>query len=377
MLKAIAERLKTCIREGDTVSRLGGDEFVFIISDITHPQDVALIAQKILNALSVAFYIDGHEIHMTSSIGIAFYPLDADDMDNLIKKADVAMYHAKEQGGNSFKFYMEDMNINNLERLMLENDLRKALVNNELTVYYQPLVDQNTGQVTSLEALIRWHHPTRGMLYPDKFIPIAEETGLIIPIGEWALKTACTQTKAWHDAGFSGLRITVNLSVRQLSQQNLVNMITRVLKETGLDPKYLELELTEGIIMRNDTAVLAVLRGLKSLGILFSIDDFGIEYSSLSYLKRFPIDTLKIARSFVQDITTNPDDAAIVTAIIAVAKSLKMRIVAEGVESKEQADFLRGLHCNTIQGYLYSRPLSAADIDQLLQKGVPGDFKLQ
>lgn len=377
LLKAIAERLKNCIREGDTVSRLGGDEFIFIISDITHPQDVALIAQKILHALSVVFHLDGHEVHVTSSIGIAFYPLDADDMDNLIKKADVAMYHAKEQGGNSFKFYMEDMNINNLERLMLENDLRKAQANDELTVYYQPLVDQNTGQVTSLEALIRWHHPTRGMLYPDKFIPIAEETGLIIPIGEWALKTACTQTKAWHDAGFSGLRITVNLSVRQLSQQNLVNMITRVLKETGLDPKYLELELTEGIIMRNDTAVLAVLRGLKSLGILFSIDDFGIEYSSLSYLKRFPIDTLKIARSFVQDITTNPDDAAIVTAIIAVAKSLKMRIVAEGVESKEQADFLRGLHCNTIQGYLYSRPLSAVDIEQLLQKGIPGNFKSQ
>ncbi|TVM02860.1 MAG: hypothetical protein CV087_08200 [Candidatus Brocadia sp. WS118] len=377
LLKALADRLKNCIREGDTVSRLGGDEFIFIISDILHPQDVALIAQKILSALSAAFHLDGHEVHVTSSIGIAIYPLDANDMDNLIKNADIAMYHAKEEGGSTFKFYMEDMNINNLERLMLENDLRKALAKSELVVYYQPQVDQNTGQIMSMEALIRWQHPNRGMLYPSKFIPIAEETGLIIPIGEWVLKTACTQTRAWHDAGFPSLRITVNLSVRQFKQQNLVNMIIRVLQETGLDPKYLELELTEGIIMQNDTAILATLRELKSVGVLFSIDDFGTEYSSLSYLKRFPIDTLKIDRSFVQDITTNPDDAAIVTAIIAVAESLKLKIVAEGVENTEQADFLRELHCNNIQGYLYSQPLSAGDIDHLLQKGIIMNTKSQ
>ena len=375
LLKAIANRLKNCIREGDTVSRLGGDEFIFIISDITHPQDATLIAQKILSALSTTFYLEGHEVHVTSSIGIAIYPLDANDMDNLIKRADIAMYHAKEEGGSTFKFYMEDMNINNFERLMLENDLRKALAKGELAVYYQPLVDQNTGQIVSMEALVRWQHPNRGMLFPAKFIPIAEETGLIVPIGEWVLKTACAQTRAWHDAGFSTLRITVNLSVRQFRQQNLVNAITRALQETGLDPKYLELELTEGIIMQNDTAVLAALRELKSIGILFSIDDFGTEYSSLSYLKRFPIDTLKIDRSFIQDITTNPDDAAIVTAIIAVAESLKLKIVAEGVENKEQADFLRKLHCNNIQGYLYSQPLSADDIDRLLQKGITMSFK--
>lgn len=375
LLKTLADRLKNCIREGDTVSRLGGDEFIFIISDITHPQDAAFIAQKILSALSTSFYLEGHEVHVTSSIGIAIYPLDANDMDDLIKKADIAMYHAKEEGGSTFKFYMEDMNINNLERLMLENDLRKALAKGELVVYYQPLVDQNSGQIISMEALVRWQHPHRGMLFPTKFIPIAEETGLIVPIGEWVLKTACAQTRAWHEAGFSTLRITVNLSVRQFRQQNLVNTITRALRETGLDPKYLELELTEGIIMQNDMVVLAALRELKSVGVLFSIDDFGTEYSSLSYLKRFPIDTLKIDRSFIQDITTNPDDAAIVTAIVAVAESLKLKIVAEGVENTEQADFLRELHCNNIQGYLYSQPLSAGDIDRLLQKGITMNFK--
>lgn len=375
LLKAIADRLKHCIREGDTVSRLGGDEFIFLISDITHPQDAAFIAQKILKVLSAAFHLEGHEVHVTASIGIAVYPFDANDMDNLIKNADIAMYHAKEQGGSTFKFYMEDMNIHNLERLMLENDLRKALTKGELVVHYQPMVDQNTGQIISMEALVRWQHPHRGMLYPAKFIPLAEETGLIVPIGEWVLTTACAQAKAWHDAGFPTLRITVNLSVRQFKQQNLVNMITRVLQETGLDPNYLELELTEGIVMQNDMAILAALRELKSAGVLFSIDDFGTEYSSLSYLKRFPVDTIKIDRSFVQDITTNPDDAAIVTAIIAVAESLKLKIVAEGVENKEQADFLRKLHCNNIQGYLYSQPLSSADIDRLLQKGIRMDIK--
>ncbi len=369
LLKALAERLSGCIREGDTVSRLGGDEFTFIIPDIFHPQDAALIAQKILSAMSPAFQIEGHEVHVTPSIGIVLYPLDADDTDSLIKKADIAMYHAKEHGGSTFKFYMEDMNIHSLERLTLENDLRKALEKGEFLVYYQPQIDQNTGQIISMEALARWQHPGRGLIYPAKFIPIAEETGLIVPIGEWILMEACTQTRAWHDAGFSTLRVTVNLSVRQFKQHNLVNMITRVLRETGLDPHYLELELTEGIIMQNDTAILTTLHELKALGISFSIDDFGTEYSSLSYLKRFPIDTLKIDRSFVCDITTNPDDAAIVTAIIAVAESLKLKVVAEGVESKEQAAFLQGLRCNNIQGYVYSRPLPASSIEHLLQKG--------
>ncbi len=376
VLNALAERLRGCVREGDTVSRLGGDEFTFIIPDIEHPQDAALIAQKIVNAISSSFRLEGREIHVTPSLGIAIYPLDAEDADSLIKKADIAMYHAKEHGGGTFKFYMEDMNINNLERLTLENDLRKALERGELLVYYQPLVDQNTGQIMSMEALARWQHPNLGMIYPAKFIPIAEETGLIVPIGEWVLMTACAQTRAWHDAGFSTLRITVNLSVRQFKQQHLVNIVTKVLQATGLDPHHLELELTESIVMQNSIDVLTTLQELKALGIFLSIDDFGTEYSSLSYLKRFPIDTIKIDRSFVRDITTNQDDAAIVTAIIAVAESLKLKVVAEGVENKDQAAFLSKLHCNNIQGYIYSQPLPAVDIGHLLQKGAMLNIKV-
>jgi diguanylate cyclase (GGDEF)-like protein/PAS domain S-box-containing protein len=369
LLKAVADRLRECVREGDTVSRLGGDEFAFIIPDIVQPQDAASVAQNILIAMSRSFQIEGHEVHVTPSMGIAMYPSDATDADSLIKKADTAMYHAKEHGKNTFKFYMEDMNISNLERLTMENDLRKALDKGELLVYYQPLIDQNTGQIISMEALLRWQHPSLGMIHPAKFIHIAEETGLIIPIGEWVLMTACTQTKIWHDAGFSTLRIMVNLSGRQFRQQNLVNTIRDVLQKTGLEPHYLELELTEGIVMQNNMAILKTLHELKALGILLSIDDFGTEYSSLSYLKRFPIDTLKIDRSFVQDITTNPDDAAIVTAIVAIAESLKLNVVAEGVENKEQAAFLHQLHCNNIQGYVYSHPLPADDIEHLLLKG--------
>ncbi|KXK29414.1 MAG: diguanylate cyclase/phosphodiesterase [Candidatus Brocadia sinica] len=369
LLRAVAERLRACVREGDTVSRLGGDEFTFIIPDIANSQDTVLIAQKILNAMSRSFQVEGHEVHVTPSIGIALYPSDADDAGSLIKKADTAMYHAKEHGKNTFQFYRDDMNVSNFERLTLENGLRKALEKGELLVYYQPLIDQNTGQIISMEALARWQHPDLGMIYPTKFIPIAEETGLIVPIGEWVLMKACAQTRTWHDAGFHALRVMVNLSARQFKQQNLVNTITQVLQKTGLDPHYLELELTEGIVMQNDITILSALRELKALGILLSIDDFGTQYSSLSYLKRFPIDTLKIDRSFVHDITTNPDDAAIVTAIIAIAESLKLKVVAEGVENKEQAAFLRKLRCNNIQGYVYSHPLPARAIEHLLQKG--------
>lgn len=375
LLKLVAERLRGCVREGDTVSRLGGDEFTFIISDIAQPQDAVLIAQKILNVMSSSFQVEGHEVHVTPSIGIAMYPVDANDADGLIKKADTAMYYAKEHGKNTFKFYMEDMNVSNFERLTLENGLRKALEKGELLVYYQPLIDQNTGQIISMEALVRWQHPSLGMIYPAKFIPIAEETGLIIPIGEWALMTACAQTRAWHDAGFHTLRVTVNLSARQFKQKNLASTIAQVLQKTHLDPCYLELELTEGILMQNNVEVLSVLHELKALGIRLSIDDFGTQYSSLGYLKRFPIDTLKIDRSFVHDITTNPNDAAIVTAIIAIAESLKLKVVAEGVENEEQAAFLHKLRCNNIQGHVYSHPLPASDIECLLQKGCNAEYQ--
>ncbi|MFN3532794.1 MAG: EAL domain-containing protein [Candidatus Brocadia sp.] len=375
LLKLVAERLRGCVREGDTVSRLGGDEFTFIIPDIAQPQDVVPIAQKILNAMSPSFQVEGHEVHVTPSIGIAMYPADANDADGLIKKADTAMYYAKEHGKNTFQFYMEDLNVSNFERLTLENGLRKALEKGELLVYYQPLIDQNTGQIISMEALTRWLHPSLGMIYPAKFIPIAEETGLIIPIGEWVLMTACAQTRAWHDTGFHTLRVTVNLSARQFKQKNLASTIAHVLQKTHLDPRYLELELTEGILMQNNVEVLSVLHELKALGIRLSIDDFGTQYSSLGYLKRFPIDTLKIDRSFIHDITTNPNDAAIVTAIIAIAESLKLKVVAEGVENEEQAAFLHKLRCNNIQGYVYSHPLPAGDIERLLQKGCNAKYQ--
>ncbi len=377
LLKMVAERLKGCVREGDTVSRLGGDEFTFIIPDISQPHEAVLIARKILTAMSPSFQVEGHEVHVTPSIGIAVYPVDAHDAGNLIKKADTAMYHAKEEGKNTFRFYKEDTNVSNFERLTLENGLRKALERGELRVYYQPLIDQNTGHIISMEALARWQHPDLGMIYPARFIPVAEETGLIVPIGEWVLMNACAQTRAWHDAGFSALRVTVKLSTRQLKQQNLVNMVAQVLQKTGLDPCYLELELTEGAVVQNDASIISALRELKAMGILLSIDDFGIQYSCLGYLKRFPIDTLKIDRSFVHDIITNPDDAAIVTAIIAIAESLKLKVVAEGVENREQAAFLHKLRCDNIQGYVYSHPLPAGDIEHLLKKGVTLNLPLK
>lgn len=375
LLKAAAERLRDCIREGDTVSRMGGDEFTLIITDIIHSQDVVLIAQKIHHTVSLPFHLEGREIHVTSSIGITLYPLDAKDADSLIKKADTAMYYAKEQGRGNFKFYTEDMNVNILKRVALENNLRKALEKEELRVHYQPQVNLATGQIIGIEALVRWQHPEQGMIFPDKFIPIAEETGLIAPVGEWVLKTACAQTKEWHNAGFPTLRVAVNISAYQFKQHNFADTITCVLKETGLEPHSLEIELTEGVIMQVNEQIITTLCKLKSLGIQFAIDDFGTGYSILSYLKRFPIDALKIDRSFIQDIATNPDDVAIVKAMIAIAESLKLRIIAEGVETNEQADLLQKLCCNNIQGYLYSRPLPAPDMERLIHKAYRTEYQ--
>ncbi|KXK31733.1 MAG: diguanylate cyclase/phosphodiesterase [Candidatus Brocadia sinica] len=368
LLKAVAERLRGCIREGDTVSRMGGDEFTLIITDIVHPQDVVPIAQKIHSKVSLPFHLEGRELHITPSMGITLYPLDAKDADSLIKKADTAMYHSKEQGRGNFKFYTEEMNVTILERAALENNLRKAPEKEELVVYYQPQINLVTGQVIGIEALVRWQHPHLGMISPGKFIPIAEEAGLIVPLGEWVLKTACSQIKKWHDAGFSTLRLAVNISAYQFKQQNFVDMITRVLKETSLGPHSLEIELTEGVIMQINEQIITTLYKLKAVGIQFTIDDFGTGYSSLGYLKRFPVDALKIDQSFIQDITTNPDDVAIVKAIIAIAESLKLRVIAEGVETHEQVAVLQKLCCNNIQGYVYSRPLPAPDLEHLLRK---------
>lgn len=368
LLKAAAERLTDCVREGDTVARMGGDEFTLIITDIVDPPDVVLIAQKILNNVSLPFHVEGRELHITPSMGISLYPLDAKDADNLIKKADTAMYYAKEQGRCNFKFFTEEMNVNILERVTLENGLRKALEKEEFLVYYQPQVDLFTGQIIGIEALVRWLHSDRGMISPDTFIPIAEETGLIVPLGEWVLKTSCAQMKTWHDEGFPALRVAVNISAYQFKQQDFADMIARALKETRLEPQSLEIELTEGVMMQINEQIVTTLCGLKALGIQFAIDDFGAGYSSLGYLKRFPVDALKIDRSFIRDITTNTDDVAIVSAIIAIAESLKLRVIAEGVETNEQARLLQKLRCNNIQGYLYSHPLPAHDMERLLHK---------
>jgi len=369
LLQGVAQRLVGCLREVDTVARLGGDEFMLLLPEITHVEDAAKIAQKILDALKPSFHFEGQELHITASIGIALYPNDGEDGNTLMKNADTAMYRAKEQGRNSYQFYTPIMNATAFERLVLENNLRRALEREEFVVYYQPQVSLTTGQIVGVEALIRWQHPELGLIPPVKFIPLAEETGLIMPIGEWALYTACAQNKTWQEANFPPLRMVVNLSPRLFKHKDLIKTIARILKETRLNPDYLELELTEGTIMENAEATVAIFHKLKGMGIHLSIDDFGTGYSSLSYLKRFPIDTLKIDRMFMQNIPTDPGDVAIATAIIAMAHSLGLKVIAEGVETEEQLTFLSSHRCDQIQGYFFSRPIPAEAVTRFLREG--------
>jgi diguanylate cyclase (GGDEF)-like protein len=369
LLQEVAKRLRSCLREGDTVARLGGDEFMLLLPGITHGEDVAKVVRRILEVLKPPFNLDGHELHITSSMGISLYPSDGGDAETLIKNADAAMYRTKEQSRGTYQFYTPSMNAKAFERLILENDLRRALERQEFVVYYQPQVSLHTGQIVGVEALVRWQHPEKGLVPPMEFIPLAEETGLIIPLGDWVFRMACAQNQTWQKAGFSPLRVAVNLSARRFKQKGLIKDIVRILKETGLDPDYLELELTESHLMENVEATLSTLHELKAMGIHLSIDDFGTGYSSLSYLKRFPIDKLKIDRSFVLDISDNPDDAAIAVAIIAMAHSLKLKVTAEGVETKEQLEFLRAYQCDEMQGYYFSRPVPTEIMTQLLQEG--------
>ena len=378
VLKTISSRLQDCVRKIDsvarpeqkgsatTIARLGGDEFIMLLVEIATTQDSTKVAQRILDILRQPHTLEGHELLITGSIGISLYPSDGDKEETLIQNASAAMFRAREQGGDNFQFYSSEMHTRASERLEMEMNLRKALERRELLVHYQPQVDLQTGQIVGTEGLLRWQHSDRGLISPAQFIPLAEETGLIVPMGEWILRTACAQNKAWHAAGLGFIRVAVNLSARQFHHQNLVETIVRILKETGLDPKYLELELTESILMQNVEATIKMLCELHAMGIGLSIDDFGTGYSSLSYLKRFPIDILKIDQSFVRDITTDPDDAAIVTAIITLAHSLKLKAIAEGVETEEQLEFLRSLHCDGMQGYLFSRPLPVDEATKLL-----------
>jgi diguanylate cyclase (GGDEF)-like protein/PAS domain S-box-containing protein len=369
LLKAVAGRLSATVREGDTVARLGDDTFGLILDDLAQPADSFRVSQKILDTLSKPFQLRGQEIFVSASIGIAIFPNDGDEIDLLMKHADTAMSRAKEHGGNNYQLYSPEMNHRATKRLALENSLRHALEREEFLLYYQPKVDITTGQIVGMEALVRWKSPEVGMVSPAEFIPLAEETGLIVPMGEWILRTACAQNKAWQQMGLPMIRVGVNLSVRQLQRQNLIGTIAHVLSETGLDPNYLELELTESIIMKSNESTMAELRELHLGGIEISIDDFGTGYSSLSYLKRLPIDTLKIDKSFVQDVTTDPDDAAIVAAIITMAHALKLKVVAEAVETVEQLEFLRSLKCDRMQGYLFSKPLPAEEVTRLFVEG--------
>ena len=367
VLKEIAQRLRGCLREVDTVSRLGGDEFVVLIEGASRPADVAEVAQKILAAVARPVLLESQEFHVTASIGISTCPGDSDDLQGLMKNADIAMYRAKEQGKNNFQFYSAQINVHTLERVALESDLRHALERKEFLLHYQPKVDIGSNRIVGMEALVRWQQPGKELIAPAQFIPLAEETGLIVPIGEWVLKTACLQNKTWQDQGLPRSRMAVNLSPRQFAHESLLQDVARVLNQTGLDPAWLELEITEGMVMRDPEHAVTLLRGLKAMGIHLSIDDFGTGYSSLSYLKRFPLDSVKIDRSFIQDLPGDGDDAAITQAIIAMAHSLRLGVIAEGVETEEQLQFLRANGCDEMQGYHFSRPLPEDQFLRLLR----------
>ena len=368
LLQGVAGRLLEAVRRGDTVARLSGDEFTIVLADMAHVDDAARVAQKILDAFTKPLRVAGRDLFVSVSLGVTLYPLDTNDPQELLRNADIAMYRAKEQGRNNFQFYAAEMTVQALEHMRIESDLRQALERDEFTLHYQPIVSGQDGKVIAVEALIRWHSREQGLVPPLQFIPVAEETGLIGPIGEWVLRTACAQLARWQANGHPELRLAVNLSVRQFRSPNLAAMVRESLASASIDPAHLEFEITESLLVEEKN-VLDTLRELDALGVQFSIDDFGTGYSSLSYLKRLPIDTLKIDRSFVTDIPGDTDDAAIAQAIIAMAHSLNMRVVAEGVETAKQHRFLQRHGCDTMQGYFFSRPLPAEELTRLLANG--------
>lgn len=367
LLKQVAKRLVDTLRETDMIARLGGDEFVVILEGVSRVREAALVARRILKAHTEPFVIEGQELFVTTSVGIAIYAGGEQDVDELIKNADMAMYRAKERGRNSYHFHTSEMTEQALERMALENHLRRGIENNELLVDYQPQIDLRTGKVFGVEALVRWQHPELGLLGPDKFIPVAEDTGLIVRLGDWVLRAACEQVRAWQAAGLPDVRVAVNLSTRQFQDVHLAGSIRQALDDTGLDPQYLEIELTEGPLAQDAEHAVHLLTALKDTGVRISIDDFGTGYSSLSHLKRFPLDALKIDASFVSDID-DPDSDAIVNAIIGLAHSLRLEAIAEGVETRHQLDFLRKAGCEAIQGFLFCRPISGTDCAAWLRR---------
>ncbi len=367
LLVAVAERLLDVLNQNETIARFGGDEFTLLLPQVSKIEDATEHAQKIIELLSTPFKLNGHELHVTTSIGIAFYPEDGENPEVLMKNSETAMYRAKEQGRNNYQLYASVMNVSAFKQLLMENNLRRALEKEEFVVYYQPQIDMKTQKVIGAEALVRWQHPDLGLVFPTEFIGLAEETGLIVPIGEWVIRHVCQQIKKWHEAGNDKFCIFVNLSGRQFQQKNLVSSISQILQETGMDPQYLGLEITETIAMKNADFTILALNEFKKMGIHLSLDDFGTGYSSLSYLKRFPLETLKIDKSFVRDITIDPNDAAIVTGVIALAHSLKLEVVAEGVETEGQLTFLKNHDCDHVQGYFYSHPLPGESFLRAIQ----------
>jgi diguanylate cyclase (GGDEF)-like protein/PAS domain S-box-containing protein len=371
LLQEMAVRLGACVRESDTIARLGGDEFTAILSEISSPDDAEKVARKIIKSLARPVLIDGQELFITTSLGISCYPRDGEAPEELIKKADLAMYHAKAQGRNNFQHYDPVMDLDSDRRLAMESGLRRAIDRQELRLFYQPKVDAQSGRITALEALLRWQHPEFGLLPPADFISLAEEVGLIGSIGEWVLREACRQTRIWQDAGLPMVRMAVNISGHQLQQKDFVATIRSILAETGLEPNWLELEITETVIMQNPDFAVRIIGELGSQGVAISIDDFGTGYSSLAHLKRFNVGTLKIDKSFVRDVETNPTDAAIAAAIIAMGNSLNLKVIAEGVETAGQLSFLRERSCDELQGYLFSRPVPATEVEVLLRSVDP------
>ncbi len=369
LLNIVSTRLKKVLRDTDTVARLGGDEFVLVVPERLDERLTVDVVQRVLDTIAEPITIEGNELFLTCSAGIAVYPVDGLESEPLIEHADIAMYRAKDRGRNNYQFYTPEMNRRAVERLRLERDLRIAIERSEFVLHYQPQVELPTGRIIGMEALIRWQHPELGLLTPARFINLAEETGLIVPIGTWVVRTACAQARAWQLAGYGDLRIAVNLSARQFSQQDLTQTISGALEQAGLAPHSLEIELTESLVMEDVEGAIGILRQLKALGVQISIDDFGTGYSSLSYLKRFPIDVLKIDQSFVRDITLDPDDAAIVTSIISLAHNLKLLVIAEGVETAEQLAYLARHGCSQMQGYYFSEPVAAPAFELLLRHG--------
>jgi diguanylate cyclase (GGDEF)-like protein/PAS domain S-box-containing protein len=370
VLQSVAKRLVDSVRDSDTVSRQGGDEFIVLLSEVEGLESAATTVRRLLQVGTEPHAIDPHDLHVTACIGVSIYPDDGLDPETLIKNADTAMYQAKENGRQSYQFFKPAMNVRAVERQSIEGSLRRALERQEFAVHYQPKINLNTGQISGAEALIRWTHPTRGSVSPAQFIPVAEDCGLILQIGNWVLREACQQARSWMDAGLSLGGIGVNISAIEFRNENFLEGVFAILKDTGLDPKFLELELTESVLMKRPESTASILRALRAEGVRVAVDDFGTGYSSLSYLQKFSIDALKIDQSFVRRITTAPDETTIVTAVISMARSLKLRVVAEGVETVKELEFLQAHQCDEAQGYYFSRPVPPEQFAQLLETGI-------